>query len=275
MTVLWFVVLLSLAGAAFLGVARDGMDESTMLRQRARAESLAETGVSLALLLLLESAHRGALSRDGSPRTFGIGEDRVTVRVQDVAGRIDLNDADEALLRGLFLSAGLEPGRAEALAAAVLDWRDRDDEGQAEAALYRRAGLAHGPANRPFETVNELRQVVGVDTALFARVAPALTVYAWRPEVDAAYATPVVLSALRAAGAAEPRGSGETVTAADVRPRWGIVGADLPPSDTDTYAIDVDAALADGTRFRAEAVVMLTGDAARPFTVQAWAPALD
>ena len=47
----------------------------------------------------------------------------------------------------------------------------------AEEAAYRAAGLPWGPKNAPFETVEELQQVLGMTADIYKRVAPSLTTY--------------------------------------------------------------------------------------------------
>jgi general secretion pathway protein K len=275
--VLWFVVLLSLVATAFLSVTRNGIREAEGVLDRARAEQLADSGIELGIMLLLEPAHHPGLRTDGGVRMVDDGG-RVAVSIQDVGGCIDLNEAEEPLLRALFLSAGLPEERAAALADAVVDWRDADGErlaAGAEAADYQRAGLPHGPANRPFYAVSELRQVIGVDRAIYAAVAPSLTVFSGSPDVDASVAPPLVRTALQAAGIdiepEEPAAPATPVARAGASRRsWGRDRPALPASETDTYAIRAEAVLAGGARFVREAVVILTGDRRQPYTVQAW-----
>ncbi|MGD8810294.1 MAG: type II secretion system protein GspK [Gammaproteobacteria bacterium] len=278
--VLWFVVLLSLIASAFLSVSRGSIRETDAALAHARAEALADSGIELAVLMLLEPAHREALKTDGGARSIRLGGGEIAISIQDVAGRVDLNESEPELLAALFRSVGVPEERAQALAAAVADWRDADNErqsGGAEAADYRRAGLGHVPANRPFYSVSELRQVLGIDRTIFAGVAPSLTVYSGSPDVIASVAAPPVLDALRQSGAAIVT-SEEIATSAMV-PRFGITAsgrasgggaASLPPSDTDTYAIRAEAVLTGGGRFVREAVVILTGDGRQPYVLQSW-----
>jgi general secretion pathway protein K len=281
LAVLWFVVLLSLIATAFLSVSRSGIREAELGLSRARVEALAESGVELAILMLLEPSHHQGLQTDGGKRVLRLGGDRVTVSIQDVGGQIDLNEADEPLLRALFRSVGTAEDRAAALAAAVADWRDPDGERSssgAEAQDYARARVSPGPANRPFYAVSELAQVLGVDPVLYAKVAPSLTVHSGSPDVDGSVAPPAVRAALKAAGM-EIEGERDG-TAASPKPRFGLAvrgggavgrnGTPLPPSETDTYAVKAAAELANGARFVREAVVILTGDRRRPYTVLVW-----
>ena len=132
---------------------------------------------------------------------------------------------------------------------------------------------------RPFYAVAELRQVAGMDRALYEKVAPSLTVFSGSPDVDTAVAPPSVQAALRLAGIAVDTGTGPEAASAQpgnsvgasARPLgWGGREAPLPPSETDTYAIRAEAMLAGGGRFIRDAVVILTGDERDPYRIQAW-----
>lgn len=281
--VLWFVVLLSLVAAAVLSTSRGVVRHAAASVDRARAEALADAGVAIALTTLLEPAHRQRLLTDGSVRAFGFGRDEVSISIQDEGGRIDLNEAEEPVLRGLFLSAGVAPDRARALADAIIDWRDEDqvpEPAGAEAEAYRAAGRPHGPANHRFRRVAELRAVLGMTRALYAKVAPALTVYSGSRHVDLSRAPAAVRAALAAAGLpVDPNSeqyrawTGAGLADSQVAGRSGVGRREiaLPDSTTDTYAIRAMARLADGTRFVRNAVVQLTVDPRWPYLVYRWA----
>lgn len=81
---------------------------------------------------------------------------------------IDASSASHHQLRRLFLTLGMKQERADSLAAAIIDWRDADDQtvdGESEAAWYRNQGRIP-PRNRPFADVAELGLVRGIDAAL-------------------------------------------------------------------------------------------------------------
>jgi hypothetical protein len=83
----------------------------------------------------------------------------------------------------------MEEADTRVLAARIVDWRDVDDAAGlhgAERAEYRQAGRSSGPRNGPFETVAELRQVLGAE-ALGDKALDAFTVYshAREPQMQA------------------------------------------------------------------------------------------
>jgi len=111
--------------------------------------------------------------------TIGVGESRVAVELEDAGSRLNLNLATEEELRRLFRALRVDFGLADRLAQTIADWRDADDLHRArgaERAEYLKEGLADLPANRPFQSVEELRGVRGMTGELLQLLRPVLTV---------------------------------------------------------------------------------------------------
>jgi len=87
---------------------------------------------------------------------------------------------------------------ADALAQAIMDWRDADDFRRlrgAERDDYIKSGARELPSNGPFEAVNELRFVRGMTRSILSHIAPRLTVFgSGQVNVNKA-SEPVLLSA--------------------------------------------------------------------------------
>ena len=117
-----------------------------------------------------------------------------------MCGKVDLNQADAVLLGALFEAAGSDRGQASQMAGAILDWRDPDPltqpAGGAEDPDYASAGRVYGAKDALFESVAEVEQVLGMTPALYARVAPYLTVYSGRAQPDTTFAPGMVLQAM-------------------------------------------------------------------------------
>ena len=80
----------------------------------------------------------------------------------DEASKLNLNTATAAMLEGL-------PRMTPELAAAIVDWRDSNEDvatGGAESEFYQRRNPPYSCKNAPFETVEELRLVAGTDLTL-------------------------------------------------------------------------------------------------------------
>ncbi len=286
-TVLWVMVLLSLIAASFARTSRTEVNLARNLIDNAEAEALAEAGVYRAILGLIEADPARPWRVDGTAYAWSYGGAEVRLAVQDEGGKLDLNAAPQRLLVGLLRSAGLAEPEAAAMADRIADFRDGDDLTRvngAEDPDYAEAGLAWGAKDAPFEAVAELQQVLGVSPELYARLAPALTLYAGRnppfepvapPEVRAFYGVFEVLREQAGEAPGEEAALGE-----GPEPEAGEAPAPLAPavapgmaaarSRVPVYTIRAEARLAGGAVFAREAIVRLGREGRAPYRVLAW-----
>lgn len=199
--VVWAVGLMAVMAAMVARDAHLDARESRMARESLSARLLAESGVRLALERLDSPA--GA-APDAFPFVCDLPDGRIIADVRPVSALVDLNAAQEEMLAALFLALGFDEREAAGAAARIADFRDADGTarpGGAEVAEYRRAGLAHGPANRPFNRNGELSEVLGITPRMLEKVLPHLTVHSYSTRIDPTHAAPVVLRALDIFGA--------------------------------------------------------------------------
>ncbi len=277
--VLWGLAILS---ALALGFSATTRTETLLARnqlERTQARYLADAGVHHAIRLLTDPAAREALCIDGTPFEFALGESSVEIAIRDEGGRIDLNEAPAALLAGLFEGAVEEPDEARTLSDAVLDWRDGDSQRRpfgAERADYTRAGLDYGPRDGPFVAVEELRLVKGVSAAVFARIAPLITVYSHLAGIDGGLAEAGTLQALPGVDAAAAerhmalRAARDDCTNRGPLPPISGAEAFLVKSHGLAYTVTAEAAMASGAVFRRQAVVWLNLRPDRPYLILSW-----
>ncbi len=265
LAVLWVLALLALMAASFMRTTRSETSLARNLMESAKAEALADAGVELAAARLLQPVGGSGWILDGSVHELVLDDGEARVTIADEAGKIDLNLADENLLQALFRAAGVDGVDSTALAHAIIDFRDPDSLRQlngAEDDDYAEAGYPYGAKDSPFEIVEELRQVLGMTAALYAEVAPALTVYARRPRPDPRAAPPLVAAALAgrtAEGMAATEAAGEaTGGRAATRSRIG------------TYAIHAEGRTAAGAVFARDAVLQLRGNTGAPYVALSW-----
>ncbi len=191
--VIWVLALLSLMAAGFVAEARVELRRAGNLRGHAEAEALAEAGIHIAVAKVI--AEQGSTHPQRWTERLAGGS--VTLTLVDERGKIDLNEAESALLASLFESQGLSSSDASALAAAVADFRDADHASEpvgAEDAAY--PAQSGGAKDARFEAIDELLQVKGMTPALYARIAQLVTVYSAMPGVDPLAAEPAVLAAI-------------------------------------------------------------------------------
>jgi general secretion pathway protein K len=206
-------------------------------------------------------------------RALGVrlGERVARVAIYEECGKIDLNTGWATLIQGLFDRMG-----APQVAQAVLDWRDPDQRprpGGAEDADYRSAGISHGARDGPLETIEELLQVLGMSVPLYVDLAPHVTVDCQNAGIDPLVASEQALAAVPnlIAGSLPAYLSerADYLAGRSGAPAQLLGGEPfLEPSTATAFSLIV--ALDGPVRHRWEAVVVLSGDAARPYLIRAW-----
>jgi general secretion pathway protein K len=198
--VLWLIVLLSALVGAFALIAKVEGLQGRVLVHGIVADQAARAGLEYAMTRIDQADPRLQWLPDARDHAWRFGDAAVTVRIVDESGKVDLNQAEAALLGALFEAAGSEPRAAAGVAGAILDWRDPDPltqpSGGAEDPDYASAGRPYGAKDAPFESVAEVEQVLGMTPSLYARVEPYLTVYSGRTLPDATFAPGMVLQAM-------------------------------------------------------------------------------
>lgn len=263
--VMWLIALLAALVGAFALIARTEHLQGRVLVRGLVAENAARAGIEYAMTRIAATEPRQQWLPDGRTHRWRYGGARVEVRIVDENGKIDLNQADAALLTALIQGAGkLEQSEAARLAAAIIDWRDADTltqpAGGAEDADYASAGRPYGAKDAEFESVAELEQVLGITPALYARIEPHVTVYSGRTRPEPAFASVEVLNAMGMNGAQLVEQRRRTQPGSQL-PGAGGGGelAGLVGERSGTYSIDSRARLADGRESVLRVVVRAGG----------------
>ena len=199
--VIWVVALLAVLAAQ---IAADVQSEVKIARSRlelARARSIAEAGITLAVSSLIAPDVTARWHADGSMHTISYGGGTVAITIQDEAGKIDLNAAPIELIAGLLDELGVsDKDDRDAVLSEIMDRRQTaSTSAQAPPGLANlRGGLPPaGPNNQAaFATNSELRQLSAMTHSLYDSVAPYVTVYSKKPTVNPLTAPREVLAAL-------------------------------------------------------------------------------
>ena len=291
--VLWGLVLLALIAASVTATSRTETRLAHNLVANAEAQALAEAGVHRAVLGLGAAAPEQQLRIDGTPYRLVFAGGEVVLTIRDEGGKIDLNRAPDALIKGLFTAVGLGPDASAALVDAIVDYRDANHARRlngAEDSDYRAQGRPHGAKDAPFEAVDELLHVLGMTPELYEQVAPAFTVHSRRRRVDPTTAPELVLRALPGLDPAEldqrlaVREEAEALEEEPVElaeeDGGGIVGVDpaVPGSPrqlalrrrTRVVTVRAEARTVSGVVFIREAVARLGRTSRAPLRMAAW-----
>ena len=235
---MWVLALLTVMALALTQIQRTEGALTANQLDRARFRAQATGIVNLLALDLLstpattfDDAARAWIP-DARAHPFRFDGEDFLVTLTNEGSKFDLNSIERSQLLTLIeLAQAFErsdgrPGEhpderpdeplpdqlADQLADAILDWRDENDLVRlngAEDADYASAGLPYGAGDRPFRSLEELRQVLGMPASIHARLAPYL-------RVDSSRASPyAAFSAGRGSGSAAA-GLDETFAAAPV-----------------------------------------------------------
>jgi general secretion pathway protein K len=265
--VIWVLALMTVLIIGFTGTSHTELLLARNNYDGARAAAIADAGVSVAMVRLLDASGDG--QADGRTRVMPFADGSVRVTVQDEAGKVDLNVAPPDLMAGVFQSLGVAGSDATSLANAVVDWRARRKAGMA-AATGGDAAEEYGA----FLSIDELRLVPGMTRAIYDRLRPYVTVYAPIGRIDPLTAPAEVLRGLPGINPAQ------LAAFLEARDKSGAVPGALPPLNGVTrflahaglHAATIRAVgqTADGTRFVREAIIVVNGEVGQPYKVVAW-----
>jgi general secretion pathway protein K len=203
-----------------------------------RDELLAESGVAVAILNLSDPKNETPFAPDGRAYAVSVDGKRLSVQVQSEAGKINLNQSPNRLLKRLLDACGDE-GQAELLGKAI-----------------ERHGAAKDGAAKAFLTVDELRRLPGANAGLIAAIEPYVSVYNFKAEPDFGVA-PQKLKELMTEG--QGRTPSERAVASS--------GADSSRSGIFTITASI---LDDVQGASIRAIVYITGDKREPYYVFDW-----
>lgn len=193
--VLWVGLLVAAIAGAFILDTRTSTRLTRNFLDNAQARALADGGVHIAIFELTRSDRERGWERDGRIYQRTVPGGTLHIAIENEAGKIDINNADDDILEGLFRSVGLADEEARSLVDSME--RVRRGGGVREE-LFRAAGVpsdrinslvnnarsaGNGNSNRRrvgsriFQSVDSLGQVPGMTASLYARLRPALTIY--------------------------------------------------------------------------------------------------
>jgi general secretion pathway protein K len=276
--VLWVLVLLSAMAVSLALTQRLELAMTANVKEEREARALVAAGIefmTLQLLLQRGQPESEDWPADGLVRPWAFEGHPIGVAATPETARIDLNMATPEMLESLLRSVGLEDADVQRLRDVIVDWRDGDDQhllNGAEDPEYDSAGLPYGAKDANFESVEELRQLLGMTPEAYARISPALTVHSARRTVNPLFAAPAVLAAL-------PGMTPEELQAylqlrdmnrqqrLPVPPPAGVNPMYLEQGQIPIYRVYAEAAVSGGGMVRGEAVVNLGASERRGYQV--------
>ncbi|MCD5995508.1 general secretion pathway protein GspK [Pseudomonas sp. CDFA 602] len=174
--VLWVLALLSLLLGGMAGWVQLESRQALWLRQHTQALLAAEGGLNMAVQGLLDPAQRKRWVADGRSVALRLDDTQLLVSVRSERGKLDLNSAAAADVARLLQACGATKGLASNIAQALEAQRD---DGQS-----------------PLRVIEEVRQLPGMNQALYAQMLPEVTLWSGLDRPDAAYASALLRRAL-------------------------------------------------------------------------------
>jgi general secretion pathway protein K len=274
LSVLWIIMLLALIAANATTNSRTSLGLARNHLISAQAEAVADAGVHVAILSLLDPEGLGIFPEDGTPFDIPVGG-TVVLSVQDEAGLLNLNYATVEELARLMTTVGMSSAEGEILANAIVSFR-KSGSGQPAATALTASGTRGpaGPKNRFFDVVEELQQVEGITPTLFLRLSPYVTVDSRPSRLDPNTAPDEVVYAVTGLMRAEL----EQVLAANSRSAGDapfgnrtLVARDLvAPSEREIFVIRAEAITPSGGRFVRIARIYCSRDPELPYQILGW-----
>jgi general secretion pathway protein K len=276
LVVIWALSILIVLSLVFGAAVSAHLKTTRNAVDNARAEAFADAGVEVAVVSL--AAWRMQMERDprfprnGRPVRCSLGDgDWLSIAVEDEAGKVDLNTADERLISAALLAAGVAAGEAADLAQRILDYRDDDNDRRpkgAERSEYRDRDRI-GPKNQPFNALEEVEQVLDAPAGLSEALRPYATIYSGEQSIDGNLAPRRLLAAV-----ANPRS--ELAREEAMRPIEGTSQDLAAPADLAgsaggrVFRILAKARTAQGAVFVREAVVEFVSAQPDAYVFRRW-----
>ncbi len=177
--VLWVFIFLFVVAFEFSTAAREEGTAAQRFNEDTTGYYLALAGFESGLYEFLNQ-QSGAASQigqntkedlfDGEFREQKLGSGTLRVRMIDESGKININRANEEMLRRIFLNLGIDPDRADVLVDSIMDWRDLDDlhrPNGAENDYYQSLTPPYTAKNGALDTIEDLLWIRGMTPALF------------------------------------------------------------------------------------------------------------
>jgi general secretion pathway protein K len=270
--VLWVLALVSVLVLTYGFSVRSDLLIVRNQNERLQAQATADAGVTLAILGIFDPSPGGQWRADGSVRVLPYRQGSIRVNVQDERGKIDLNAAPDTFFRSLFQTLDVTSAVGESLIADIDNFRNPGFVGTVSLAAER---FAAAPPRNPFLTVDELRLLPNVTPAVYDAIAPFVTVYSGRPQVDPYTASPEVVRSIPGIRPEEAEAflatrSGANAPLPFAPPHLTGVARYIFRSPLEVFTIHSEGLTPMGTRFIREATAELTGFPEAPYRFLAW-----
>jgi general secretion pathway protein K len=253
-TVIWLVAAIAVITATFVTRSQNAKILQRALSFNRQLEMAADGFVRLQAFRLAKLPLGVSLDVRGTVDNCVWSENvHLFFSIQDQAGLVDINTASLTTIKTVLVGSGADALQALTLSQAIVDYRDPDsisNTGGSELAHYSKTGPF--PSNLPFVAIEELDRIPALSDNIFSKLLQTITVHSQQQGVDPATVPDGLLRILSGSSNKLP----DTLQS---------------PSPKRVFAITVKAKRQGGGHFTRHAIVAVTGQPDRPFTVLKWA----
>jgi len=191
--VLMFIALLSIMAAGFSASMRNDAALVSNLKNGIQAKAISNAGIAYAKYMLTASQIKSRWKADSRPYTINFDGQKLTITIQDEAGKFDINSLGMEQLEYILEQLLEDNQLSQKLAHSIVDWRDIDDIEQEHGA---ESSENYTPANRPFKSLRELIKVQGITENIYQQLKPYLTVQTHQQKIGLSIAPEYILQIL-------------------------------------------------------------------------------
>ena len=190
--VLWVLTLLSVIAGEFCFAMRTEVNMTRNFKEQTETYYIALAGLNRAIGEMIrnelmppdktttetpgkeeapeveEKSDRWRINAEIPAISYGEGE--YTVRIGNESGKININDANEGMLKMMLRGFELDEQEKSVIVDSILDWRDKDDLHRlngAEDDYYRSLPTPYECKDGDFDSVEELLMVRGITPEIF------------------------------------------------------------------------------------------------------------
>ena len=258
-TVLWITAFLVVIAGAVSYQSRGSLELAKNIVAGLQTRHAAEGALLLTANKLVKRFDVNSTNTDKSVFNYELDNIYVSVRVADESGKIDVNLAPTDLIISLFNTLGLDSQKSVSLANSIADWRDEDNLKRIDGAEdqdYLARGLTYQAKDDEFDSIEEVSLVLGMNTNIYNRIKPYITVYSQDLGVNPSLASNIVNNAVETVNTDS---TSEEFASDYTTSTGGLI-----------YTLIAKASSPSGISSKITAIIRLQGNPFEPFTVLDW-----
>lgn len=198
LVVLWLLTAATILVVSFNGAVRSSAASASAEVDWTVSEALLDGGLEVAAAHLIDLNEKQRWPGDGTPHIITFAGAKLVITATDANGLLDINRADEKLLRSFFRNFASSSDEADRLASIIMRAREAatgknsNDPSNTKDNSQQDTFRAH----MAFADVWQLGRTPGVPEGIFKRIEPYLTVYSADGTINPATAPSKILQSI-------------------------------------------------------------------------------